>query len=327
VHWTTLLETTAQDSLSALARTLGFRDLPFAFLPCVNERNRGQALEDAWHAHNPEWLDVRFCDVRDGERDGRWPSLVFAPVLLEDGRRLIISNVDLRPVLTNEVCGLSTGGRRTVSQSGFHLEEILPDTMATMPLLTAARLASAFPYSNPAIVLPTSPRRRVGDAGYLDNYGVKLACGWLRECLQREAEWLSSHVSRILIVQIRDSPSELSELPEAVGVTSEASVGTEGPSALASGFDWLLGPVEGLLKTRTAGMIFGNDADIETLTELFAHAHGPGFVQTTTLELHGEVSFSWYLTRAETTIIRDEAASPRIERRLDDVAMWLASDP
>src|SRR5207249_649920 len=81
------------DGLTAVARRLAFGDVPLAFLPLANEDNRGQALEDAWRVHGGPALDMTFAELRGGEQDGRWPSLVFSPILVEDGRRLLIIQI------------------------------------------------------------------------------------------------------------------------------------------------------------------------------------------------------------------------------------------
>ena len=47
-------------------------------------------------------LGRKFADLIDDEASGNIPSLVFSPMLVEDGRRLLISNLDLRYVASND---------------------------------------------------------------------------------------------------------------------------------------------------------------------------------------------------------------------------------
>ena len=100
-----------------------------------------------------------------GEQDGRWPSLVFSPILVEDGRRLLISNVDMRAAAQNLVHWIEEPRALDLaSTSAYHLADVVPGALDRLPVRTAARLSASFPYVSPAAVLPTRPRRRVVDA-------------------------------------------------------------------------------------------------------------------------------------------------------------------
>ena len=140
--WEDLLDAVAMNSLTPLARRLVFRDLPLAFAPVDNLHDRGRALEDAWVANLRKRmaidLDLPLGQLRDGERLGQLPSLVFSPMLVEDGRRLIISNRDLRAVTDSEARWLSGSdsaqpytGRN--SRGAYHLSDLLPDDWAAHP--------------------------------------------------------------------------------------------------------------------------------------------------------------------------------------------------
>ncbi len=323
-----LVARVAGDSLTPVARALAFTDAPLAFTPFTNRADRGEALERAWRAQAPEWLDVTFGSLREHEARGELPSLVYAPMLVEDGRRLILSNLDLAPVTRNEVRWVDAAGRAEgASSSAVHLDTLFPGALADLPLRTAARLSAAFPYLSPAIVLPTMPRRRVVDAGYYDNYGVNLACGWLRECLrdERRRGWFAAHVSRVLVVQVRDNVSELSMNRErpARRPAKGGPLATLGRWA-GRGFQGITSPVHALLTARTSAMLFQNDADLETVTELYDRAFGDGFLTTTVFDLKADVSLSWYLTDAELALVRAQLESAGIRQKIRDVAAWLA---
>jgi hypothetical protein len=318
-----LVDAVAGDSLSPLAHRLVFHDIPFAFLPLLNANNRGQALEDAWNAHAGGILNVPLGALRDREREGALPSLVFTPMVLEDGRRLVISNLDLSSITANEVRWVRGAG--TASLSAFHLEDLLPEALERLPLATAARLTASYPYVTPAPTLPTEPSRRVGDAGYYDNYGLSLACEWLRECVTSQQSWLRQHVSRVLLVQIRDGVSELSvalDTPRRQDLHDQKRFGLVS-AAVTRGFEWLTGPIGGLLSARESVMLFRNDAALEAAMQLCDAAFHPGFLTTTIFEFKGEASLSWYLTRAELDGILAQARSRGIAEKTADVARWL----
>jgi hypothetical protein len=327
--WKDLLNAVGMNSLTPVARRLVFRDLPLAFLPVDNHHDRGRALEDAWvdnlRQHGID-LTLPLARLREAERDGRLPSLVFSPMLVEDGRRLIISNRDLRAVTDNEVRWLSGRDRPQPHTAGssrgaFHLSDLFPKHWADISLATAARLSASFPYVSPAAVLPTRPRRRAVDAGYYDAYGLDLLCNLLREALLDPAPLLA-RVSGILLVQIRDNVSQLTINPDQEPAQPEAAALESG--AAARGLEGVTTPVAGLLAGREAVSLFRSDAQLETLCRLYAQASGKAdFLTTTIFEFRGEASLSWYLAAAETQGLREQAESPGINAKLEAIARWL----
>src|SRR5262249_9064492 len=152
-----------------------FNDLPGMFFPWSVRTDRGHALENAWKetlADGPDtpegkrWpaLDVPFCALRDGEQEGWLPSLVFSPMIVESGRRLLISNLTLDWLATNHWDALRPEDGRGTSHSAVQFFDLFPHS--ALRLGTAVRMSAAYPYVSPAAVLPTDPRWRVVDAGY-----------------------------------------------------------------------------------------------------------------------------------------------------------------
>jgi hypothetical protein len=82
-----VFEAVSRDALSPLAHRLIARDIPSAFLPIVNRENRGEALERAWSDASNGEMDAMLGELYQREQRGELPSLVFTPVIVEDGRR------------------------------------------------------------------------------------------------------------------------------------------------------------------------------------------------------------------------------------------------
>src|SRR5262249_56161164 len=111
------------------------------------------------------------------ESRGEWPFLVFSPMLVEDGRRLIVSNLDLSTVTDHQVRWLShlepgpppTTSTRPVtsvaSRSAYALTELDPGRLDRLHLGTAARMSASFPFVSPGVALPTTPPRPSVAAG------------------------------------------------------------------------------------------------------------------------------------------------------------------
>ena len=113
-HWTATLdekghadanlfhpEDLAEDVLTPVSQTLLFADMPTWLVAHQRTWDRGQALEAAWKRHCTEFGGP-FRKLAPGEDAGWRPSLIFSPTLVEDGRRLLISNLYLPFLAENE---------------------------------------------------------------------------------------------------------------------------------------------------------------------------------------------------------------------------------
>ena len=215
------------DYLTPIAWQIAFRDFfPNSLFPW-STHNRGDALEEAWIKVD-SGISHTFSDIRPKEEAGLIPSLVFSPMLVEDGRRLLISNLPLHDlaVIDGEALlheDIERLGEqywrdnpqlaRTGPPHAFDLE--YPE-LASVPaveffrlfsdpsrdkltLANAVRMSATFPYITSSVCLPTSPPRHVVDAGYYDNYGVNLAAAWIAS----HRKWITSHTNGVLVIQTR----------------------------------------------------------------------------------------------------------------------------
>lgn len=265
-------EAITDDCLSPIIHSLAYTDLRATFSPFGRRADRGQALEAAWRKHLRGALDLTFVRLAAGERAGWRPSLAFSPMLVEDGRRLLVSNLDLAGVVSNdgsilqeyrdEQADPSLPLRKHLNRFSFESIEFFrlfrdSATRRHFRVATAARMSASFPFVSPAGVLPTEPRRRVVDAGYYDNDGVSLAGSWLFSGANRD--WLKKHASKIVLIQIRDGVSEPSRKLRAIK--------PDGSSALTRGAEFFLTPAEGLFNARVGSSSFRNDALLELLSQ------------------------------------------------------------
>ena len=77
-------------SMDPLARGISLTELWNCILPGTTLGDRGVILERDWGV-----IPYPFVDLRELEAQGKVPSMIFSPMLVEDGRRLLISNLDL----------------------------------------------------------------------------------------------------------------------------------------------------------------------------------------------------------------------------------------
>jgi hypothetical protein len=297
-----LLNRLSDDMLSSVFKGLLFRDLPSLALPLPVCGDRGQLLEDVWRLNMGKTWEASFSALAAGERAGWRPSLVFSPMLVEDGRQLLISNLDLAPLVKSEGNYVDAAKPDFYSQSAFEFFRLFPNARDEFPISTAARMSASFPYFSPAAVLPTTPRRRVVDAGYYDNYGVSLAANWLHGLLNDPAclDILQREVSGVALIEIRDGLGERSQPPDGIGESGQSTT-------LSRGFEELSSPGSGLFSSRDSVSIYRNDEKLAALSLEFNRLFPAcqtvrQFFTDVQFQYGGDVPLSWYLTRWE---IRD----------------------
>jgi hypothetical protein len=300
--------------LSAVASGLVFRDLwpP----PLRRGPDRGTQLEQAWLQHCPR-LGDSMADLAAGESTGFRPSLVLSPMIVEDGRRLVISNLDLEPLLEEDPTAVPPSCASSVS--GRQAFRSWPAAAAAMQLSTAVRLQANFPWVLPSTEIPPlaagEPRFRVVDAGYYDETGVDLACLWIRRHFER-----LTTLRGVILIQCRDTPS----INRDIRPGGEECCRREAPrprALVTRGLDGLLTPVSGVLRARDSTTWYRNDATVADLSARFAEAtRQKGFFATAVAEFGGEASLSFSLTDEEVATIRGFVNDSCVRRVLDGVA-------
>ncbi len=300
------VEQVPTDSLMKLAGYIALQELPRALLPrmvetkradgMIKESDRGTVLEDQWSFLNGRVLQ----DYRQGEQQGKIPSLILSPMMIEDGRLLLISNLDLNlvahpddavrqgamPIWPGAWPGAAfmpnkpeprslafTQGSainerepgatvRAYSLSGIEFFKLFP-LAERFRVATAVRMNATFPIISPAVSLPTDPPRHVVDAGYYDNYGIQVAASWLNA----NREWLRANTSGVLLVQIRDGLSTLDRFE-----VDDHSVSTW--EMVGRAFDLVRTPLAGAAKAASSTAMFRNDLEVEHLSDWFTLTTG-----------------------------------------------------
>ena len=279
----------ARDSLDEVAKYLVLRDLPGQLAPW-RYRDRGWALEEAWKA-NAKPMRLAFDALRPVEKNAKVPSLIYSPSSLDDGRRLLVSNLQLAP-LTHH---------RGLSSSAIQFYELYP--RAQISMATVARMSASFPWVSPASELPTEELRRIGDAGYVDNYGGFVASAWI----EKNRVWLRKNVSGILVVQIRDST--FGHARRNVAAVPLDKHGQPKSTRVSRGFSEIIAPVQGVMSTRGPAMNFRSDFD---LVSLFAD----DFLTSLEVELPNDTApLTWNLTDKTAAKIIAEAPHETAEVR------------
>jgi hypothetical protein len=326
----------SSDFLTPLTQRMIITDVPGWLSPWPLKHDRGQELEKAWvkrlkaprKGGDKLPLEMTFSDLRQGELEGWRPSLVFTPMMIEDSRRLVISNLDLRYAISNDGPTQSREENQpwadNLSIDAVEFFRLFPETHGSLPLSTAIRMSASFPFFSPAVSLPTKPRRRVVDAGYYDNYGVALAASWL---FSRDTEAWMEQFDRVLLIQVRD------------GVTEKyrqlRSTVPDGSTNLTRSVEELTSPPEGMYNATFGSSSFRNDGLLELYSQFYdlrqeakwrkrgKQTKGPGQMKPArreleelpfliaNLEFNKKASLSWYLSQTEKNDIEEDGRALR----------------
>jgi hypothetical protein len=295
------------DYLTPIAWQIAFRDFfPNSLVPWATY-NRGDALEDAWIAYD-KGIAYTFAQVKTKEDAGLIPSIIFSPMLVEDGRRLLISNLPLHDLavirgeglLAENVSALRDQYARdnnttkppdefdmeypdVASVSAVELFQLLGEECRdNLKLASAVRMSATFPYVTSSVTLPVVPPRHVVDAGYYDNYGVNLAAAWIAS----HRDWIKHNAAGVLVIQVRAFRNEkrlkilTEEIQAPVPTNLDASPRGFSLDRIVRFFPWLVSlvasgvqsavlPLEGVAKARDSSMYFRNDEQIRGLQRMF----------------------------------------------------------
>jgi hypothetical protein len=325
-----------RNSLDPVARFMALRDPFLGLLPRIVADDRGIRLEEAWTG-----LGIPFRELGPEEQAGQIPSMILSPMMIEDGRRLLISNLDLGalieaagPALTPDG---SDAGAVPYSLSALEFYRLFPEAPG-FRLATGIRMNASFAYVSPSVSLPCDPPRRVFDAGSYDNYGVQVATAWLH----KNFDWLTTNTSGIVLVQIRDAISDDARL----GVADLPSGWLD---RLGRGFQFFTSAPEAVESARTASAVFRNDEDVADVAGRFnAAAAGRDFFTTVIFENSAQVTYrvpdpdawpgdepvdarraagvplNWYISRAERDSLFAAIPSPGDQSPWRDRARRLA---
>lgn len=295
------------DSLSAIARQFVRADLFNLIAPKSISVDRGKALERQWPS-----LSVSFGSLREFERQGRIPSLIVSPVMVESGRPLLISNLDLREMLPL---------KKLMAAEFFRW---FPASSATFTLATAVRMNASFPYVSPAVDLPIEPPQRMTDAGFYDNYGIATAASYLS--LPDVYAWAKENTSGIALIEIRAFGDAIGEIGGAEGVECRALAASVAQPKFQP-FRSLSAPLSALMSTRNKAMIARNDQQVELLQSLYdpvhpsVHSASPRFLESFVFVDPAKAGMSWHLTADELKCIGKQMATIKNE---DSLARLLA---
>lgn len=165
-------------------------------------KDRGFAFEQELHSNTKHLMDVRLKYFYKPEKKGIIPSMIFTPTIVDNGRRLLISNHTLAFLCTHQIKpeGLKTSFENIDYQSFF-----ADNNSSDLRFSTILRMNATFPFVLPMVTMPTNPEMHIMDAGLRDNYGGKISL----EILFKMRNWIRENTSGVIFLQIRDTKKML----------------------------------------------------------------------------------------------------------------------
>jgi hypothetical protein len=125
--------------------------------------------------------------------------MIFTPTIINDGRRLLISPIQLS-YLTSNVKS-SENDSRSLSEDIEFSKLFKQQGAGDLRFGSAIRMNATFPYILPSVSLPSKPIIEVMDAGYRDNFGAKTSIRYLYNF----RDWLAENTDQVVFLQIREN--------------------------------------------------------------------------------------------------------------------------
>lgn len=267
----------------------------FEYAGSVYNYDRGWAFEKQLDANTDHILPTCWSDYKKEEQNGAIPWMVLSPTIINEGRRLLISNLGVSYLMVNQNPYLNTPAYE-IDGVDFYpfFKGHRGDSLRTT---SALRLSATFPYITPLVSMPTEPRMEVIDAGARDNNGFELSLRVLYEF----QDWIEDNTSGVVFVQLlaNQPPSE-----EIAG------------SPYKTRFDALVKPIGGVVNSFAHLQAF---SAAEHLHFAASWINVPTEIVSFQLlsSAEQEIALSWHLTRREKDFIQTSAQSNRIGEVVD----------
>ena len=194
-----------------LVNDLFFRFRSFEYAEKKYLKDRGTAFDRTLNKNTLGIMDRNLGEYRLPEALGEMPTMIFTPVMIQDGRRMLISAQPLS-FLTFSKHRLSPLESKLFD--GVEYARLFQNHGAfETSFLTINRISASFPYITPLVNLPSNPEIELIDAGVRDNDGFEIS---MRMVFQFR-EWIRENTSGVVIIRIKadrpdDEPMEMQPL-------------------------------------------------------------------------------------------------------------------
>lgn len=239
-------------------------------------QDRGYAFEQRLEENTGNVFYKRLGDYKLPEANSYIPMMIFAPSIVNDGRKMLISAQGISYAAQNAKTDKTNYNKLfdAIEYSNFFKKQQAENTLFTSVL----RMSATFPYISPVVSLPSEPRIEIMDAGMRDNYGLETTFRFVKTF----NDWIAENTSGIVIIQIRDKHKNIPI--------------DENPSQTL-----------GQALTRPMGSFYGSLFEVQDFNQnqqiQMADLWCKSSIEIVDLELRNElndrISLSWHLTNKE----------------------------
>ena len=258
-------------------------------------KDRAYSFEERFNKNTGGILDNPFSSYREQEQSAEIPAMTFSPTIINDGRRLIISN---QPSSFLNSQSKFNGHTSQYIIENVELSRLLPkNNVDSLRFLSALRMSATFPYILPQVSLPTEPRVQVMDSGIRDNFGFKITFQYLHAF----RDWIEENTSGVIILQVRDTVKKHDKDPN-----QDNSILTR-----------LTSPVGNVYGNFLQVHDYSHDQMLEYISESFEVP-----VKEYILELDSKnknISLSWHLNTREKREVLDQLNTVAIQDRISEI--------
>jgi hypothetical protein len=262
--------------------------------------DRGYALEEKLNENTHVFEGKTLGDYRLPESNADIPMMIFAPSIVNDGRKLLISAQDIS-YLAQNMPNKNFEGRQLLNALEYTRFFNQHDPMKTL-FTSVLRMSATFPYISPLVLLPSEPRIEVMDAGLRDNYGLETSL----QFMEVFNDWIAKNTSGVLIIQMRDKHME-------------AIIDNDPPPTL---FQSLTKPMGSFYGNLFQVQDFNQNAQIQS-ADKWVKSH----VDIVRLELQNEandhISLSWHLTHKEKQKVFNSLNLPENQESISKISKLL----
>lgn len=168
-------------------------------------KDRGYYWEKYIRKNTNGHFTRRLGDFAKPEQEASLPMTIFSPVVVNDGRKLLISATGV------SYMSIKAKGPGYPIFENYDFRDVFrhnnPDSLR---ISSALRMNATFPYILPSTVLPTKNATLAMDAGLRDNYGFSLTTDYIWAF----RKWLQRNTSGVIIIQLRDLEKKATELKD-----------------------------------------------------------------------------------------------------------------
>lgn len=295
----------SKDLLNAISFTIAINDLFIRFQKFADgkffyTKDRGYAFERHLNENTEGILDKRLCDYAEPEAKGIIPVMLFAPVITNDARRLLIASQPVSYLVKNTP--LENVTNNALHESVEFRRLFNEQNCDNVKFTSVLRMNATFPYILPNTSLPSEPSISVMDAGLRDNFGMITTLKYLYAF----RNWISTNTSGVVIIEIRDRFKEYSVKKSSLETTLQS----------------LFTPF---------GALYNNLTTVQTYNEddllMYASAWFDGTIDIIPFQLKNEekdpISLSWHLTEREKRQILEAIELPENREAIEKLKKLL----